>query len=78
MIIVVDELPKCCYDCPCFYCDRDEDEMCGLLREVLHGNIWTERAPKCPLKKLEISNDGLWGWVILGKEIGKQRFTNPV
>ena len=103
MIIAIDELPKICKDCTFLWYDDESFALCSAQgsQNLMNSNDIKKRDPNCPLKKIYIDNDGLWGTVILGKEmeevfqkvlkkwkernetlhkkeIGKQRFANPV
>lgn len=51
-ILVIDEMPKCCNNCPCNYEDNHFNWRCGATKDYLYGEEEEKRPSWCPLKEL--------------------------
>jgi len=74
MIIAVDELPKVCKECTFLWYDDESFALCSAQgsQKLMNSNDIKKRDPNCPLKKIYIDNNGLWGTVFLGKEMEEE------
>jgi len=71
MIIAIDKLPKICKDCTFLWYDDESFALCSAQgsQKLMNSNDIKKRDPHCPLKKIYIDNNGLWGTVFLGNEM---------